>query len=61
MSNQPREQLAISLRARLLHLARIRRENFDLVLVRYGAERLLYRLSQLESPNFNHLTWSDSI
>lgn len=46
MSDQPREQLAISVRARLLHLARIRRENFDLVLIRYGAERLLYRLSQ---------------
>ncbi len=46
MSNQPKERLATSVRARLLHLAQTRRENFDLVLVRYAAERLLYRLSQ---------------
>lgn len=36
--------LAASVRARLLNRARAANENFDLVLTRYGIERLLYRL-----------------
>jgi len=37
---------AASARARLLNLARERQEDFQLLLTRYGLERLLYRLSQ---------------
>lgn len=38
--------LVASARARLTNLARERKENIDLVFMRYGLERLLYRLSQ---------------
>jgi Nucleotidyl transferase AbiEii toxin, Type IV TA system len=38
--------MAASVRDRLKALARTRGENFDLMLVRYGIERLLYRLSR---------------
>jgi len=41
---QPRNPAA-SVRDRLLNLARERREDFQAILVRYGVERLLYRLS----------------
>ena len=41
---QPRDS-AISVRDRLLNLARERREDFQAVLIRYAVERLLYRLS----------------
>lgn len=34
------------MRARLLNLAKLRGEDLDLVLKRYGIERLLYRVSQ---------------
>jgi len=37
--------LAASIRARLLNLAKERQEDFQFVLTRYGNERLLYRLS----------------
>lgn len=37
--------MGASVRARLLVLARERRQTFDLVLTRYAIERLLYRLS----------------
>ncbi|MCP3667642.1 MAG: hypothetical protein GY696_34985 [Gammaproteobacteria bacterium] len=37
---------AASVRDRLLELARQRGEEFQLILTRYGLERLLYRLSQ---------------
>ena len=43
--NQPRN-LAASVRQRLLNLAQAQREDFNLVLTRYGIERLLYRLEQ---------------
>lgn len=36
--------LAASIKARLLHKAREKREEFELVLVRYACERFLYRL-----------------
>lgn len=40
------KNLSASVKARLLNLARQRGENFNLVLLRYGIERLLYRISQ---------------
>lgn len=40
--------IAASVRDRLLALARQRSEDFQLILTRYGLERLLYRLSQSE-------------
>jgi hypothetical protein len=43
--SQPR-YLAASVRQRLLNLARAQNEDFHLLLVRYGIERLLYRLYQ---------------
>jgi predicted nucleotidyltransferase component of viral defense system len=45
---KPRQirNVAASVRQRLLTLSRQRIEPFDLTLVRYGSERLLYRLSQ---------------
>jgi len=44
--NKTPENLAASVRQRLLNLARERGEVFDLVLTRYVTERLLYRLSE---------------
>jgi predicted nucleotidyltransferase component of viral defense system len=38
--------LAASVRQRLLNIARDRRADFQLILIRYAVERLLYRLSQ---------------
>jgi predicted nucleotidyltransferase component of viral defense system len=43
--NQPRN-LAASVRQRLLNLAIAQKEDFNLVLTRYGIERLLYRLER---------------
>jgi predicted nucleotidyltransferase component of viral defense system len=40
------QYLAASVRQRLLNLAQSQKENFNLVLTRYGIERLLYRLTQ---------------
>ncbi|MEO2032558.1 MAG: nucleotidyl transferase AbiEii/AbiGii toxin family protein [Planctomycetaceae bacterium] len=42
---QPKNVVA-SVRQRLMNLARDRKEDFQLVLTRYGLERLLYRLTQ---------------
>jgi hypothetical protein len=42
----PKRNLPASVRQRLLALSQHRKEPFDLVLVRYGIERLLYRLSR---------------
>jgi len=44
VARQPRD-IGASVRARLLNLARERGQAFDLLLTRYAAERLLYRLS----------------
>ena len=44
-SKQPREMSA-SVRARLMNIAKQNSEAFDLVLVSFAIERLLYRLSQ---------------
>ena len=40
-----KDNVSASVRARLLNLARERRQNFDLVLTRFCLERLLYRIS----------------
>jgi hypothetical protein len=45
MSKQPRDMSA-SVRARLMSISKINGEAFDLVLVRFAIERLLYRLSK---------------
>ena len=46
MSASEKKNLAASVRQRLLALSQKRREPFDLILTRYGIERLLYRLSR---------------
>ena len=46
MNNKCGKNTAASVRDRLLALARERGEDFQLLLTRYGLERLLYRLSQ---------------
>ncbi len=46
MTSEPKKNLPASVRQRLLNLSKERKEPFDLVLVRYGIERLLYRLSR---------------
>ena len=48
MTSKPRKNTAVSTRDRLLELAKRRGEDFQLILTRYGLERLLYRLSQSE-------------
>ena len=42
------KNVAASIRQRLLNLSRERRENYDLILTRYGLERFLYRLANSE-------------
>lgn len=46
MSAPEKKNLAASVRQRLLLLSRKRGEPFDLILTRYGIERLLYRISR---------------
>ncbi len=48
MTDKRGNNTAASVRNRLLELARKRGEDFQLILTRYGLERLLYRLSQSE-------------
>jgi Nucleotidyl transferase AbiEii toxin, Type IV TA system len=43
--NEPKN-LAASVRQKLLDLARSRNEDFGLILVKYGLERILYRLGR---------------
>jgi len=45
MSKENPTNLSASIRQRLLNLARQRKDEFQLVLIHYGLERLLYRLS----------------
>lgn len=45
MTKAPKD-IAASVRARLLHLAKARGDDFQLLLTRYASERLLYRLSK---------------
>ena len=42
----PKKNMAASVRDRLMQLSRARKEDFNLVLIRYAMERLLYRLSR---------------
>jgi hypothetical protein len=42
------KDMAVSIRARLLNLAKAEKSDFDQVLVRFALERLLYRLGQSE-------------
>jgi hypothetical protein len=44
--NKPIANMAASVRQRLLHLSRTRKEDFGLVLAKYGLERVLYRIAQ---------------
>lgn len=46
MTSKPKRNLPASVRQQLLTLSERRKEPFDLVLVRFGIERLLYRLSR---------------
>jgi len=46
MNDRCGKNIAVSVRDRLLNLARERGENFQLILTRYGLERLLYRLGK---------------
>ena len=48
MSTEAIKNIAASVRQRLLNIAREREEDFNLILTRYGLERMLYRLSQSE-------------
>ncbi len=48
MTSNRRKNTAVSVRDRLLQLAKRRGEDFKLILTRYALERLLYRLSQSE-------------
>ena len=53
MKGKPIQNLAASVYARLLKRTRLGHEDFQFVLMRYGAERLMYRLSQSEhASNF---------
>jgi len=51
-----KSNVAASIRARLLNLARERQQNFDLVLTRFCLERLLYRIS-ISNYNDRFLLW----
>lgn len=46
MTGKQPNNLSASVRARLMNVAKLNNEAFDLVLVRFAIERLLYRLSQ---------------
>lgn len=46
MSKKNPENIAASVRQRLLNLSKDRKEDFNLILTRYAVERFLYRLSQ---------------
>ena len=48
MNKRQPKDVSASVKARLLNLARESGEEFNLLLIRYGIERLLYRLSQSE-------------
>ena len=50
MKGKPIQNLAASVYARLLKRAEPGDEQFQFVLMRYGAERLMYRLSQGSDP-----------
>ena len=45
MSKEKPKNLSASIKQRLLNLAREKNDDFQLVLIRYGVERLLYRIN----------------
>lgn len=51
MTRKPLVNVSASVRARLLKVAKVRREDFTLTLMNYAAERFLYRLSQSTQRN----------
>lgn len=51
MTRKPLVNISASVRARLLKLAKARREDFTLTLMNYAAERFLYRLSKSAQRN----------
>ncbi len=55
MSKKPPSNLAASVRQRLLNRSRERGEDFNLTLVRYGTERLLYRITKSRLKDFYDL------
>lgn len=53
MTKTPPKDIGASVRARLLHLAHERGEDFHLVLTRYANERLLFRIAtSRQGPRF---------
>ncbi len=48
MTKEAKKDIAASVRQRLLNIAKEQEEDFNLILTRYGLERMLYRLSQSE-------------
>ena len=48
MKTELKRNLPASIRARLLNLSRLHREDFQVTLIRYGLERFLYRLGESE-------------
>lgn len=48
MSGEPKKDIAASIRQRLLNISKETGEDFNLVLTRYGLERMLYRLGKSE-------------
>ena len=51
MPVKPRKDIAVSVRQRLLNLARAGGEEYQIVLSRYVRERFLYRLARSEHAN----------
>jgi hypothetical protein len=51
MNRETKKNVAASIRQRLLNISKDSGENFNLILVRYGLERMLYRLGQSEWRN----------
>jgi hypothetical protein len=55
---KPIANVAASIRQRLLNVARERKEDFGLVLTKYGLERVLYRISQSKYRESFVLKWA---
>jgi len=51
MNRETKKNVAASIRQRLLNISKDSGENFNLILIRYGLERMLYRLGQSEWRN----------
>ncbi len=51
MTKRNSKSMSISVKSRLLNLSRQQHEEFNLLLIRYGIERLLYRISRTDHRN----------